>query len=490
MYIPRIYTADGETDTFSISFPYLSKEHIRVKVDGELVEDVEFPTKGQVLLKEVPEEGSTVVITRETPLERLVDFNSTSFLSEGVLDLDSTQLLFLVQEALAEATDALGTSSYALWNYDARGKRIANLGDPIFDKDATHKEYVEGKTEEAKGYTDVIVDGIEGRLKNYIDEELMRYAQAYFPEKIIDIPKVLWTSDFSGEFNKTFAQLSVDKRTGEVYIGLTAFKAGHYYMWLKINAQGHRVSLDIPTGGMEGCLVLHLDKNKNIYGAHHNRIGKWTNQGELLFTANHGTIHAITTSDYVEDRVFLGTTAGNLKIVDRSLNLIDTINLVSASNSNIVSLDTNALGHLVYTSDNGYFGYYIPNTNEVLWHIYGGTNAQAKFDKDGYILLVTTDSVRKFSPDGVLLWEYAGAGGFRSVTTDNKGFIYVGTSTGYIYKIAPEGVADRGAIWRYFLGGYVTQLDSDLEGNIYTVFDEYSVAKLNSEVFIEEVELD
>lgn len=137
------YTGDGEVKTFAIPFPYLSSDHIEVRVDGEKIEDLSFPTSGQVSLPTAPPNGSKVQIIRNTPRERLVDYVDLGMLNERILDLDSNQLLYLVQEALSHAGEALTLDFDG--NFNLQGRRLKNVGTASDPKDAVTKEYVDGE---------------------------------------------------------------------------------------------------------------------------------------------------------------------------------------------------------------------------------------------------------------------------------------------------------------------------------------------------------
>lgn len=137
------YTGDGKVKTFAIPFPYLSSDHVEVRVNGVKITDLSFPTNGQVTLPTSPSNGSKVQIIRNTPGERLVDFVDLGMLNEKILDLDSNQLLYLTQEAMSLAQESLNMDFDG--NYNLEGKRIKNVGDPTEPKDAVTKEYVDGE---------------------------------------------------------------------------------------------------------------------------------------------------------------------------------------------------------------------------------------------------------------------------------------------------------------------------------------------------------
>lgn len=75
-------------------------------------------------------------------------------LNAEVLDTDSNQLLYMIQEALANAGEALRISWSDAGAFDARGLRITNLGDPKLPSDAVNKKYTDGVLEQAQEHAD------------------------------------------------------------------------------------------------------------------------------------------------------------------------------------------------------------------------------------------------------------------------------------------------------------------------------------------------
>lgn len=136
-----------------MNFPTLRPEHLRVVVDGVLVNNY-TATEGQIIFNEAPPEGQVIVVFRVSPQERIVDFENTAMLNAAVMDTDSNQLLFMIQEALANAGEALRISWSDAGAYDANGLRITNLGDPKLPSDAVNKDYTDKVLVKAKEFTD------------------------------------------------------------------------------------------------------------------------------------------------------------------------------------------------------------------------------------------------------------------------------------------------------------------------------------------------
>lgn len=114
----------GNTD-FAFDFPYLKREHVKVKVDGNNVQ-FSFLNDSTVRLATAPQDGAAVLIQRVTPLSAApVDYNDGSVLREFDLDTAVLYNLYVVQE-LKDQLDAdvqlgLGDSELlnnASFNYD------------------------------------------------------------------------------------------------------------------------------------------------------------------------------------------------------------------------------------------------------------------------------------------------------------------------------------------------------------------------------------
>jgi len=139
-YSYKQYPGDGTTDTFSITFSYLNRDHIGVTVDG-VATSFTFVTDFTVQITPVPAVSSVVEVRRITPRDkRIVDFSDGSMLGEIDLDDSALQSFFISQETLddSESTMKEGSSTH----FDAKSKRIENLADPVADTDAATKQSV------------------------------------------------------------------------------------------------------------------------------------------------------------------------------------------------------------------------------------------------------------------------------------------------------------------------------------------------------------
>lgn len=142
-FLARVsYNADGSTDTFSFSFPYILSSHVKAYVDGVEDTSITFPTSSSVQLSSTPANGAVVLIQRITPSDsRLVDFQDGSVLTSADLDQSADQNFYLSQETKDNVASKLGLDSSD--RYDATNKRIINVANPTADQDAVTKYYLE-----------------------------------------------------------------------------------------------------------------------------------------------------------------------------------------------------------------------------------------------------------------------------------------------------------------------------------------------------------
>ncbi len=105
-YASSVVVASGLTAVFTIPCPYLSTEHIHVKVDNIPVDDVDITVSGSTvtLNKGAPDTGAAVKVYRRTPSDDLIArFSDPSILQDDDLNNALLQLLYLSQEALDDS---------------------------------------------------------------------------------------------------------------------------------------------------------------------------------------------------------------------------------------------------------------------------------------------------------------------------------------------------------------------------------------------------
>ena len=111
------YTANGSTNQFSITFPYIDTAHVLVSVNDASA-SFTFHNSTTVQLSSTPTSGQTVVVYRQTPSSALVDFTDGSTLFESDLDLANTQARYLSEEARDRADSAITTVTANKANID------------------------------------------------------------------------------------------------------------------------------------------------------------------------------------------------------------------------------------------------------------------------------------------------------------------------------------------------------------------------------------
>ncbi len=128
------YTADGSTQSFAVTFPFISRSHVSVEVDGSAA-TFTWNNDSQIYISSPTlSGGEKVLLVRSTSRDtRLVDYVDGSNLTETDLDLDSKQAFYMAQESLDELTlindDALATSGYILVADGTDFKSVAVSGD-------------------------------------------------------------------------------------------------------------------------------------------------------------------------------------------------------------------------------------------------------------------------------------------------------------------------------------------------------------------------
>lgn len=96
----NFFTGDGETKVFAFSFPYLSKEHVKVTQAGTaLVQGTDFSiTDEQVTLVLAPATSDVIKIYRETPTSRVITWSDGNYLLASNMTVDQLQTLYILQE--------------------------------------------------------------------------------------------------------------------------------------------------------------------------------------------------------------------------------------------------------------------------------------------------------------------------------------------------------------------------------------------------------
>ena len=144
------YTATASQTDFAFNFDYLEDEHVTVEINGvaqlssaySVIVESNGDTK--VRLNVGATAGDIVRVRRKSqPDTNLVDFVNGSVLTESELDRAYLHNRYLAEE-ISELNDASLQLEQGGTQWDAKSKRITNVGTPTALADATTKAYVDG----------------------------------------------------------------------------------------------------------------------------------------------------------------------------------------------------------------------------------------------------------------------------------------------------------------------------------------------------------
>jgi hypothetical protein len=133
---------------FTVPFPYISRDHIYVSVNGTDV-DFSWLNSTTVQLTTAPVEGDLVDVRRETEkVNLLVDFQDASTITEEQLDLSAKQAFFIAQEAFDATGATLAVANDG--SYSANNRKLSNVADPTLDTDAATQGWVKAQYQSGK----------------------------------------------------------------------------------------------------------------------------------------------------------------------------------------------------------------------------------------------------------------------------------------------------------------------------------------------------
>ena len=141
------YTATAAQTDFAFNFPYLEDEHVIVEING--VATTLFTIVTSPALKVVLNSGATagdIVRVRRVSQRNtnLVDFQNGSVLTEAELDRAYLHNRYLAEE-ISELNDQSLQIEAGGTEWNAKGLRIKNVGNPTATTDASTKLYVDNK---------------------------------------------------------------------------------------------------------------------------------------------------------------------------------------------------------------------------------------------------------------------------------------------------------------------------------------------------------
>lgn len=162
-----VYTqlVEGNT-TFTVPFPYLDADDVKVTVDGEPT-TVTWNNSSVLSISPAPSVGAVVYIQRRTTSnELLVDFTDGSTLTEKQLDLMAQQNFYLAQEAFDRTEDSIADNGK--FELDAKERKIINVANPDHPGDAVNKRTLQYEYPKVEVVADNIgfVNVVGGDLSN------------------------------------------------------------------------------------------------------------------------------------------------------------------------------------------------------------------------------------------------------------------------------------------------------------------------------------
>ena len=135
------YSGNGTAKVFNLTFPYIHRDHIEIKVNG-YDQAFSWNSPTQVALVTAPAKDAVIDIRRVTPRDEvMVNFQDASTLVETDLDLSALQVFYIAQEALDMGEASLGVNADGSFN--ALLRRISNVLDPELPQDVANKRWVE-----------------------------------------------------------------------------------------------------------------------------------------------------------------------------------------------------------------------------------------------------------------------------------------------------------------------------------------------------------
>lgn len=141
-YSYAVYTGNGSTTQFNVSFPYIRREHVFASIDY-VSASFTWINNTTIQISPAPGNGTRVEVRRVTPVNvPLVDFADGSTLVAADLDTNALQQTYINQEQDDQFQDSVFINAQGL--LDAGAKRLTNLGNPASAQDATTKGYVDG----------------------------------------------------------------------------------------------------------------------------------------------------------------------------------------------------------------------------------------------------------------------------------------------------------------------------------------------------------
>ena len=210
------YQGNGSTTDFSVPFDYLAKKFVKVTVDsleklggdyGDTTKDYFFVDKTTIRFNTAPASGTEIIIRRYTSAtDRIVSFKDASVLKAKDLDVSTIQTIHIAEEGRDIINDALIVDKEGNW--DAKGKRIINVGDPIEDNDAITLKFYK---DDAMGAYQAKLDAEAARDAAKVSETNAKASEVE-AKKQADLAKGYAEQAASGQINSDWAETSATSK--------------------------------------------------------------------------------------------------------------------------------------------------------------------------------------------------------------------------------------------------------------------------------------
>lgn len=140
-YAPLVYVGDGATTDFAVTWGKLANEDVDVFVGGSPAV-YSWLSSSLIKVTPAPAPGVVLKISRSTNSDaRAVIFPNATSLTADQLNKSAEQLFYLAEEANAIAAESLHLDAED--NFDAGGKRIVGIADPVNRNDAATLDFIE-----------------------------------------------------------------------------------------------------------------------------------------------------------------------------------------------------------------------------------------------------------------------------------------------------------------------------------------------------------
>lgn len=246
------YTGNGVTTSFPYTFRIFKKSDLVVQVVDlnenitELILDTDYTvtgaggyTGGNVILYTALANGYQISITRELPLTQETDLRNQGKFFAEVHENAFDKLTMLIQQGTGLARLALRRPTSFSTYYDALNYRISNLKDPVADKDAVNKKWVDDT------YTQAIKDAEDAAERAEDAAERAENAVGHGITNLLNVSSV--------KALLTTAQLTSVSFNVQGYMPGTDFGGGIFYWDPEMpKAQHNGITIFSPTVPWDG----------------------------------------------------------------------------------------------------------------------------------------------------------------------------------------------------------------------------------------------